>query len=149
MQQTLFMIKPDAVQRNLVGRILARIEEAGFTVRGVSMQKMSIADAEEFYAVHKERPFFPALVEYMTSGHIAVCVLDRDDAVNKLREVIGATDPAEAAPGTIRRDYGLSKQANSCHASDSPENAAAEVAYWQKRGIQLKPEAAPAGATSS
>ncbi len=138
--QTLFMIKPDAVQRNLVGRILARIEEAGFTVRGVSMQKMSQADAEEFYAVHKERPFFPALVEYMTSGPIVVCVLERDDAVNTLRETIGATDPAEAAPGTIRRDYGLSKQANSCHASDSPENGAIEIAYWTKRGVMVRPE---------
>lgn len=144
--QTLFMIKPDAVQRNLAGRILARIEEAGFTVRGVSMQKMSQADAEEFYAVHKERPFFPALVEYMTSGHIVVCVLEHDDAVNHLRATIGATDPAEAAPGTIRRDYGLSKQANSCHASDSPENAQIEIAYWTRRGVQVRPEGAPATA---
>src|SRR5436190_14505573 len=105
------MLKPDAVQRNLIGRILGRIEEAGFIVRAVALQRMSESDAKEFYAVHRERPFFPALVEYMTSGPIVVTVLERDDAVAHLRDVIGATDPAEAAPGTVRRDYGLSKQA--------------------------------------
>lgn len=140
-EQTLFMIKPDAVQRNLIGRILSRLEEAGFTVRALSLQKMERSDAEEFYAVHKEQPFFSSLVEYMTSGHIVVTVLERDDAVGRLREVIGATDPAEASPGTIRRDYGLSKQANTCHASDSRENAAAEIGFWRKRGIVMTPEA--------
>jgi nucleoside-diphosphate kinase len=140
-QQTLFMLKPDAVQRNLIGRMLARVEEAGFTVRTVALQRMSRADAEEFYAVHGERPFFPALVEYMTSGPIVVTVLEREDAVAKLREVIGATDPAEAAPGTVRRDYGLTKQANSCHASDSPENARNEIAFWARRGLMMTPDA--------
>jgi nucleoside-diphosphate kinase len=140
-QQTLFMLKPDAVQRNLVGRILARVEEAGFTLRAVSLQRMSQADAEEFYAVHRERPFFPALVGYMTSGPIVVTVLERDDAVRVLRETIGATDPAEATPGTIRRDFGLSKQANTCHASDSPETARGEIDYWLRRGLPTTEQA--------
>ena len=138
--QTLFMIKPDGVQRNLTGRILARIEEAGFTVRGVSLQQMSQADAEEFYAVHRERPFFPDLVTYMTSGPIVVCVLEHANAVQHLRDTIGATDPAQAAAGTIRKDFGLSMQANSCHGSDSEENGQIEIAYWVKRGILLTPE---------
>lgn len=142
--QTLFMIKPDGVERNLTGRILARIEEAGFTVRGVSLQQMSRADAEEFYAVHKERPFFPDLVSYMTSGPIVVCVLEHENAVQHLRDTIGATDPAEAAPGTIRKEFGVSKQMNSCHGSDSPENGQIEIAYWVKRGIKLTPEKASA-----
>src|SRR6266511_404105 len=102
---------------------------------------MEREDAEEFYAVHRERPFFPALVEYMTSGHIVVTVLEREDAIGKLREVIGATDPAEASPGTVRRDFGLSKQANSCHASDSRENATQEIGFWRKRGLAMTPEA--------
>ncbi len=142
--QTLFMIKPDAVQRNLSGRILARIEEAGFIVRGVSLQQMSQADAEEFYAVHAERPFFPDLVAYMTSGPIVVCVLEHPNAVQHLRDTIGATDPAKAEAGTIRKDFGLSMQANSCHGSDSPENARGEIAYWVTRGILLTPDSVTA-----
>ena len=138
--QTLFMIKPDGVQRNLIGRILARIEEAGFIVRAVSLQRMSQADAEAFYAVHNERPFFADLVSYMTSGSIVVCVLEHDDAVQHLRDTIGATDPAEAASGTIRKEFGVSKQMNSCHGSDSPENGQIEIAYWVTRGIKLTPE---------
>ncbi len=146
MQQTLFMLKPDAVERNLIGRILARVEEAGFTVRAVALRTLARADAEEFYAVHRERPFFTALVEYMTSGPIVVTVLEREDAIATLRDVIGATDPAEAAPGTVRKDFGKSKQANSCHASDSPESAKTEIAFWLARGLALTP-GAPVDAT--
>jgi nucleoside-diphosphate kinase len=127
---TLAIIKPDAVQARRAGKILAHLEAAGFVVRAGRFVQLSRGQAESFYAVHRERPFFGPLVSFMTSGPAWVLALERDDAVAALREVIGATDPAEAAPGTIRRVYGESKERNAIHASDSPATAAGEVAFF-------------------
>lgn len=127
---TLAIIKPDAVQARRAGKILAHLEAAGFVVRAARLVQLRRDQAETFYEVHRERPFFAPLVRFMTSGPAWVLVLERDDAVAALREVIGATDPAEAAPGTIRRVYGESKERNAIHASDSPATAAREVAFF-------------------
>src|SRR2546430_13279368 len=125
---TLAIIKPDAVKRGFVGKILAHLEAAGFVVRAARLVKLSTAQAEAFYAVHRERPFYRALVTFMTSGPGLALALERDDAVARLRDVIGATDPAEAQPGTVRKLYAESKERNPIHASDAPETAAREVA---------------------
>jgi nucleoside-diphosphate kinase len=127
---TLAIIKPDAVQGRRAGKILAHLEAAGFVVRAARLVHLSRGQGEAFYAVHRERPFFAPLVTFMTSGPAWVLVLERDDAVTALREVIGATDPADAAPGTIRRVYGESKERNAIHASDSAATAAREVAFF-------------------
>ena len=127
---TLAIIKPDAVQARRAGKILAHLEAAGFVVRAGRLVQLSRGQAEAFYAVHRERPFFGPLVSFMTSRPAWVLALQRDDAVAALREVIGATDPAEAAPGTIRRVYGESKERNAIHASDSAATAAREVAFF-------------------
>jgi nucleoside-diphosphate kinase len=130
MNRTLAIIKPDAVEAGNTGRILGRLEEAGFTIRAVRMLRLSRSQAEAFYAVHRERPFYGSLVEFMTSGAAVPVVLEAGDAVPKLRETIGATDPAEAAPGTIRADFASSKERNAIHASDSDENASREIAFF-------------------
>ncbi len=130
MQQTLAIIKPDAVQGGKAGAILAHLEAVGFVVRAARMARLTRAEAETFYAVHRERPFYVSLVEFMTSGPCILLVLERDDAVVYLREVIGATDPVEAVEGTVRKLYAESKERNAIHASDSPENAVREIAFF-------------------
>jgi nucleoside-diphosphate kinase len=130
MQRTFSIIKPDAVQNGLAGKVLSSLEEAGFKVVGLRMIHMSQAEAETFYGVHKERPFFGGLVKFMTSGPVVVMALEREDAVVKLREVMGATNPANAAEGTIRKLYAESIERNAIHGSDSPENAAIELAFF-------------------
>ena len=127
---TLAIIKPDAVQAANAGNVLAHLERDGFRIRAARMVRLSQSQAEAFYAVHRERPFFRSLVTFMTSGPCLPLALERDDAVARLREVIGATDPAEAKAGTIRKLYAQSKERNAIHASDSPENAAREVAFF-------------------
>ena len=130
MSLTLAIIKPDAVQSGRAGNILAQVEAAGFTVRALRMTRMSTVQAGAFYAVHKERPFFDSLVSFMTSGAVIPMVLEAEDAVSKLRTVIGATDPAEADEGTVRQLFAESKERNAIHASDSDENATAEIAFF-------------------
>jgi nucleoside-diphosphate kinase len=130
MSLTLGIIKPDAVQSGKAGSILAHLEASGFTVRALQMTGMSTVQAGAFYTVHKERPFFDSLVSFMTSGAIIPMVLEAEDAVPKLRTVIGATDPAEADDGTVRKLFAESKERNAIHASDSDENASAEIAFF-------------------
>lgn len=127
---TLAIIKPDAVQAGNAGKVLAHLEAKGFKVRAARLVRLSQTQAEAFYAVHRERPFFRSLVTFMTSGPGLALALERDDAVAQLREAIGATDPAEAKPGTVRKLYAQSKERNAIHASDSGENAAREVAFF-------------------
>ena len=127
---TLAIIKPDAVGSGLAGKIIAHLEAQVFVVLAVRMTRLSKSQAQAFYEVHRERPFFGSLVEYMTSAPCVPMVLERDDAVSHLRIVIGATDPAEAADGTIRRLYAESKERNAIHASDSPENALREIGFF-------------------
>ena len=127
---TLAIIKPDAVQAGNAGKILAHLEGQGFTVRAARMVRLTTPQAEAFYAVHKERPFFRSLVTFMTSGPCIPLALERADAVAALRDAIGATDPAEAKPGTIRKLFAQSKEKNAIHASDSAENAVREVAFF-------------------
>jgi len=130
MSQTLAIIKPDAVAAGKAGKVLAHLEEGGFTVQALRMTRLTEAQAGAFYAVHRERPFYGELVEFMTSGPCMPMILEAEDAVVKLRETIGATDPAEAAEGTVRRLYAESKGRNAIHASDSDENAAVETAFF-------------------
>jgi nucleoside-diphosphate kinase len=137
MERTLAIIKPDATARDLTGRILARLEEAGFAIRALRTMHLSTDQAGEFYAVHRDRPFYGELVEFMTSGMVVPAVLERDDAVAKLREVIGATDPAEAEEGTIRALYAESKGRNSIHASDAPDTAAREIRFFFSQAEEL------------
>jgi nucleoside-diphosphate kinase len=125
--RTLFIVKPDAVERNLIGKILAHVEERGFKIIEARLARLTREQCQEFYAEHAGRPFFGDLVGYMTSGPVMLTCLEREDAVPKLREVVGATDPAQAAPDTIRKLYGKSKQMNSVHASDSPASSEREV----------------------
>src|SRR5437667_9793226 len=127
---TLAIIKPDAVKRGLAGKILPQFVAAGFVVRAARLVKLSTAQAEAFYAVHRERAFYRSLVTFMTSGPGLALALERDDAVARLREVIGATDPAEAKPGTVRQLYAESKERNAIHASDSTDTAAREIAFF-------------------
>ena len=131
---TLAIIKPDAVAAGSAGKILAHLEGHGFRVRAARLVRLGTTQAEAFYAVHKERPFFRPLVTFMTSGPCIPMALEKADAVAALREAIGATDPAEAKPGTIRKLYAQSKEKNAIHASDSPENAAREVAFFFTEG---------------
>ena len=129
-ERTFSIIKPDATRRNLTGAINAKIEGAGLRIVGQKRVKWAKADAEAFYAVHKERPFFNDLVSFMISGPIVVQVLEGENAVAKYREVMGATNPANAAEGTIRKVHALSIGENSVHGSDAPETAREEIAYW-------------------
>ena len=129
-QRTLSIIKPDAVEKNVIGKIISRFEDNGLTIRAMQMKQLSSTEAGEFYAVHKERPFYGELVEYMTSGPVVVSVLEGEDAVALNRKLMGATNPAEADPGTIRADFAESISANAVHGSDSAENAAIEVRFF-------------------
>jgi len=130
LERTLSIIKPDAVKKNAIGQILARFEAAGLRIVAARMTHLSRAEAEGFYAVHRQRPFFPDLVEFMTSGPVLVQVLEGDNAIARNRELMGATDPKKAAKGTIRADFADSIDANAVHGSDSAENARVEVAYF-------------------
>ncbi len=131
---TLAIIKPDAVQAGNAGKVLAHLEAQGFKVRGARMVQLSTQQAEAFYAVHRERPFFRSLVTFMTSGPCIPLALERDNAVLHLRDVIGATDPAEAKAGTVRKLFAQSKERNAIHASDSPENGVREVGFFFTEG---------------
>jgi len=129
-ERTLSIIKPDAVAKNVIGEILSRFEKAGLNIVAAKMQHLSREQAEGFYAEHKERPFFNDLVGFMTSGPVVVQVLEGENAIAKNRDLMGATNPKEAAPGTIRADFAQSIDANAAHGSDSPESAAREIAYF-------------------
>lgn len=128
--RTFTIVKPDSVRKGNFGKIIARLEDEGFRVLGVKRISLSQEQAEGFYAVHRERPFFKSLVEYMTSGPVFVAALEREGAVPHLRKVMGATDPAKADAGTIRKDFGESIEQNAIHGSDSDENAAIEIAFF-------------------
>jgi nucleoside-diphosphate kinase len=130
MERTLAIVKPDAVERRVAGRILARIEEEGFRVVALRMRHLSRREAEGFYAVHRERPFFADLTAFMSSGPSIVMVLEAPDAIARWRGVMGATDPAKAAAGTLRREVGTNIERNACHGSDAPETAAAEIGFF-------------------
>lgn len=129
-ERTLSIIKPDAVSKNVIGEIYSRFEKAGLRIVAAKMKQLSRADAEGFYAVHKERPFFKDLVEFMISGPVMIQVLEGEGAIAKNREVMGATNPKEATPGTIRADFAESIDANAVHGSDAPETAKAEIAFF-------------------
>jgi nucleoside-diphosphate kinase len=135
-ERTLSIIKPDATRRNLTGKINSRFEEKGLRIIAQKRVQLSRAQAEQFYAVHKARPFFDSLCKFMTSGPVVVQVLEGENAVAKNREIMGATDPSKAAPGTIRKDFAESIEANSAHGSDSLENAGIEIAYFFS-GLEL------------
>ena len=135
-ERTFAIIKPDAVKARVAGRILARIEEAGFTVRGLRLAHLSKREAEGFYAVHRERPFFGSLTDFMSSGPCIVMALEAPDAILKWRTLMGATDPAKADAGTLRKDFGSSIEFNATHGSDAPETAAFELGYFF-RGLEL------------
>jgi nucleoside-diphosphate kinase len=130
METTFAIIKPDAVERRLAGQILARIEAAGFAIRALRLQHLSKKEAEGFYAVHRERPFFKGLTEFMASGPIVALVLEAPDAIRKWRTLMGATDPAKADAGTIRKEFASSIGENATHGSDAPETAAFEIGYF-------------------
>jgi nucleoside-diphosphate kinase len=136
MERTFAIIKPDAVQRRLVGKILARIEEGGFAIRGMRMQHLTKREAEGFYAVHRERPFFGGLTDFMSSGPAVVMALEAPDAIRKWRNLMGATDPGKAEAGTLRKEFGSSIEHNATHGSDAPETAAFELGYFF-RGLDL------------
>jgi nucleoside-diphosphate kinase len=129
-ERTLSIVKPDAVAKNVIGKIYQRFEDAGLRIVAARMAHLSAREAGRFYAVHKERPFFDDLVAFMTSGPVMVQVLEGENAIAKNRELMGATDPKKAAPGTIRADFADSIDANAVHGSDAPETAAAEVAFF-------------------
>lgn len=137
MQRTFAIIKPDAVRKQFAGQILSRIEAAGFTVRALRMIHMSKAEAEGFYHVHRERPFFGGLTDFMSSGPCVVLCLEAPDAIKKWRDLMGATDPAKAADGTLRKEFGASIDNNATHGSDAPETAAFELGYFF-RGMELR-----------
>jgi nucleoside-diphosphate kinase len=136
MERTLAIIKPDAVEQRLTGKIIDRIEQAGLRIRAMRLVRLARSDAEGFYAVHRQRPFFRSLTEYMSSGPAVVLALEGDDAIRTWRALMGATDPSKADAGTIRRDYGTSIERNATHGSDAPETAAFELGYFF-RGIEL------------
>jgi len=136
-QRTFSIIKPDAVKAGQAGAILDRIEKAGFRLLALRLRHLTREEAEGFYHVHRQRPFFASLTSFMTSGPCITMVLEREDAIAKLRELMGATDPAKAAAGTIRKDFAASIEANAIHGSDAPETAAFEVGYFFP-GIELR-----------
>ena len=129
-EQTLAIIKPDAVSRGLTGKILARIEEQGFRVRALRMVQLSKQTAQAFYRVHAERPFYESLTTYMSSGPVVPMLLERENAIQSLRDLMGATNPQQAAPGTIRHDYGENIERNAIHGSDAADTAAVEIAFF-------------------
>jgi len=129
-ERTLAIIKPDAVERRLAGKIISRIEESGFQIRAMRRLHLSKREAEGFYAVHRARPFFASLTEFMSSGPAIVMVLEAPDAIKKWRTLMGATDPAKADPGTLRKEFAESIERNATHGSDAPETAAYEISYF-------------------
>ena len=140
LERTLSIVKPDGVQKNLIGEVYRRFEQAGLAVVAARMRRLTQSEAEGFYAVHRERPFFRDLVRYMTSGPVVVQVLEGADAIARNREIMGATDPKKAAPGTIRADFATSIEENIVHGSDSAETAAREIAYFFAE-VELCPRA--------
>ena len=130
MERTFAIIKPDAVERNLIGKILERIESNGFKIAGMKKTQLSHKEAKGFYYVHKERPFFNSLTEFMCSGPVVLLVLEKENAITAWRDLMGATNPEDAKEGTIRKDFALSIEKNSTHGSDSAENAAYELSYF-------------------
>jgi len=130
MERTLSLIKPDGVARNLIGEVIRFFEKGGLRVVALKMLRLTKEEAKEFYIVHRERPFYESLTDYMSSGPIVALVLEGEKAIARCREIMGATDPAEAAEGTIRRTFGLDKEKNTVHGSDSPESAAREIAFF-------------------
>ena len=130
MERTFAIIKPDAVERNLIGKILERIESNGFKIAGMKKTQLSQKEAKGFYYVHKERPFFDSLTEFMCSGPVVLLVLEKENAITSWRDLMGATNPEDAKEGTIRKDFALSIEKNSTHGSDSAENAAYELSYF-------------------
>ena len=129
-EKTLAIIKPDAVKKKLIGRIVQKIEEEGFEIASMKLLHLSKEEAEGFYVVHKDKPFYDSLTDFMSSGPIVVMVLERDEAISTWRRVMGATDPAKADPGTIRRQFGFSVERNATHGSDAPETADWEIKYF-------------------
>ena len=129
-ERTLTIIKPDAVEAGAIGQIIDRLITEGFTILGMKMLRMSKKQAEAFYEVHRERPFYPSLTDYMSSGPIVVIALERENAIQHLRQVMGATDPSQAEPGTIRAKFGTNIERNAIHGSDAPETAARELAFF-------------------
>jgi len=129
-ERTLAIIKPDAVKKRVIGRIIQRIEDEGFNILGLKMVKLSQEEAKKFYAVHKDKPFYDSLTEFMSSGPIVVILLEGEQAVKHWREVMGATNPAEARPGTLRREFGFSIERNAVHGSDSPQTAETEIKFF-------------------
>ena len=136
MERTFAIIKPDAVRARMTGRIIQRIEDEGFQIRAMRMVNLTKPEAEGFYAVHRERPFFPSLTTFMSSGPAVVLALEAPDAIRKWRTLMGATDPAKAEAGTLRKEFGQSIENNATHGSDAPETAAFELAYFFP-GIEL------------
>jgi nucleoside-diphosphate kinase len=134
LERTLSIIKPDGVAKNLIGEVIRRFEKGGLNIVAARMLRLSKQQAEGFYAVHKERPFYADLVKYMTSGPVVVQVLEGKDAIRKNRDIMGATNPKNAAPGTIRADFAASIEENVVHGSDGPDTAAVEIAYFFKEG---------------
>ena len=135
-EMTLAIVKPDAVKRNLIGEVIRRIEQSGLQVAAARFLQLSKGDAEGFYAVHRERPFFGSLVEYMCSGPVMVMALEGDNAIKRWRDLMGATDPAKADPGTLRKEFAQSIERNATHGSDAPETAAYEIGYFFA-GVEL------------
>ncbi len=147
MSRTLAILKPDCVRRNLVGDVISRIQKADFKIVGLKMVHLTRETAGEFYAVHRERPFYNDLVNFMTSGACIPMVLEKENAFEEFRKLIGATDPKEAQPGTIRRDFAENKQENIVHGSDSPENAGREISFFfsEKELVELYPNGLSGG----
>ncbi|HZO42666.1 MAG TPA: nucleoside-diphosphate kinase [Methylomirabilota bacterium] len=137
-QRTLAIVKPDAVAKRVVGKILTKIEEGGFTILAVKLAHLSLGEARGFYYVHRQRPFYDSLCSFMTQGPSLLMVLEGDDAISRWRDLMGATDPAKAAAGTIRKEFASSIEANAVHGSDSPESAATEIPYFFSR-LELHP----------
>jgi nucleoside-diphosphate kinase len=135
-ERTLAIIKPDAVERHLAGKIIQRIEDSGFQIRAMRLVRLSKKDAEGFYAVHRERPFFASLTEFMSSGAAIVMVLEAPDAIKKWRTLMGATDPAKAEADTLRKDFAESIERNATHGSDAPDTATDEIGYFFA-GVEL------------
>ncbi|MDD8021406.1 MAG: nucleoside-diphosphate kinase [Acidobacteriota bacterium] len=129
-EKTLAIIKPDAVKKRVIGRIIQRIEDEGFNILGLKMVKLSLEEAKQFYSVHKEKPFFNGLTEFMSSGPVVVMLLEGENAIKHWREVMGATNPAEARPGTLRREFGFSIERNAVHGSDSSQTAQTEIKFF-------------------
>ena len=129
-QRTLAIVKPDAVAKRVIGKILTKIEEGGFTILAVKLAHLSLSEARGFYYVHRQRPFYDSLCSFMTQGPSLLMVLEGDDAISRWRDLMGATDPAKAAAGTIRKEFASSIEANAVHGSDSPESAATEIPYF-------------------